>query len=154
MKLEFQNINPENWTEINQIADWYFEQWNIPKEKTISNIQALSDNIVIFQILMKKENRPIGTGGLYRKVGIHNRIKKFEDYSPWLALMYTKEEERGNGLGGELLQQIELEAKKKGFDRIYLYTYTAKSLYKRKGWNEIDRYNVEGRNIVVMDKKL
>jgi len=68
--------------------------------------------------------------------------------------MFTEPKMRGKGKGGKLLSEIELEAKNKGFDKIYLFTQTAESLYKRKGWNKIDRYNIEGKDIVIMDKKI
>lgn len=154
MEIEFQNINSKDTYTINQVSDWYLTQWNIPREKTINSLKEKSNDVVIFQTLMIKDNIPIGTGGLYHKVGIQNRIKKYEKRSPWIALMYTEQNERGKGLGGKLLDAIELEAKKKGFEHIYLFTFTAESLYKRKGWNEIDRYYIEGENIVIMDKKV
>lgn len=103
---------------------------------------------------MTNENTPIGTGGLYNKVGIQNRIEKYRNYAPWIALMFTESRIRGKGLGGILLNEIELEAKRKGFEKIYLFTHTAESLYKRKGWNEIDRYNIEGKKVVIMEKKI
>ena len=152
--MEYRNITSSDLNLINEIADWYHKEWKIPKEKTIKSLTENSNENVIFQTLMIDENISIGTGGLYHKVGIQNRIKKYENYSPWIALMFTEPKTRGKGNGGKLLNEIELEAKRKGFDKIYLFTHTAESLYKRKGWKEIDRYNIEGKDIVIMDKKI
>lgn len=154
MKIEYKNINFADSNQINQIADWYLKEWKIPKEKTIKSLTENSNENVIFQTLMTVEDISIGTGGLYHKVGIQNRIKKYENYSPWIALMFTEPEVRGQGIGGKLLNEIELVAIRKGFNKIYLFTHTAESLYKRKGWNEIDRYNIEGKDIVIMDKEI
>ena len=46
-----------------------------------------------------------------------------------------------------------LEAQKRGYQKIYLFTHSAESLYIRKGWNEIERHQIEGKNIVIMEKK-
>jgi len=154
MKIEYRNISPNDTEAINQISDWYLNEWKISKIKTTKSLTESNNQNVIFQTIMTDEKKLIGTGGLYHKVGIQSRIKKYENYSPWIALMFTEPKIRGKGYGGKLLKEIELEAKRKGFDKIYLFTHTAESLYKRKGWNEIDRYNIEGKNIVIMDKKI
>jgi len=154
MKIEFKKINSTETENIDQISDWYFNEWKIPKEKTINSLADTTNENVIFQTLMTQNENLLGTGGLYNRVGIQNRIEKYESYSPWIALMYTEPKIRGKGLGSKLLDEIELEAKKKGFEKIYLFTHTAESLYIRKGWNEIDRYQIEGKNIVIMDKEI
>lgn len=150
--MEYKNVSSSEIKTINQISDWYLKEWKIPKEKTIKSLTENTDKNVIFQTLMIDNKALIGTGGLYHRVGIQNRIKKYENYSPWVALMFTEPKVRGNGLGAKLLNKIELEAKNKGFSKIYLFTHTAESLYKRKGWHEIERYNIEGKDIVIMDK--
>ncbi|MBM1106384.1 GNAT family N-acetyltransferase [Aurantibacter crassamenti] len=154
MKIEYRNISPNETEAINQISDWYLSEWKISKIKTTKSLTESTNQNVIFQTIMTDEKKLIGTGGLYHKVGIQSRIKKYENYSPWIALMFTEPKIRGKGLGSKLLDEIELEAKKKGFEKIYLFTHTAESLYIRKGWNEIDRYQIEGKNIVIMDKEI
>ncbi|MGY5351096.1 GNAT family N-acetyltransferase [Wenyingzhuangia sp. IMCC45533] len=154
MKIDYKKLSSTETEIINQISDWYFNEWKIPKQKTVESLADNSNGNVIFQVLMTDQKTPIGTGGLYHKVGIQNRIKEYENHSPWIALMFTKPEVRGKGLGGKLLEEIELEAQKKGFEKIYLFTHTAESLYIRKGWKEIDRYQIDGKNIVIMDKEI
>nr|WP_298998343.1 GNAT family N-acetyltransferase [uncultured Allomuricauda sp.] len=154
MKIECREITSSDTDDIVQISDWYFNEWKIPKQKTIESLTNNPDGNVIFQTLMTTEDTPIGTGGLYHKVGLQNRIRKYENYSPWIALMFTKPGIRGKGLGGKLLEEIELVAQKQGFGKVYLFTHSAESLYLRKGWNEIDRYQIKGKNVVVMDKEL
>lgn len=128
MKIEYKEVNSIETENINQISDWYFNEWKIPKEKTIKSLTDISNKNVIFQTLMINDETPIGTGGLYNKVGIQNRIKKYESCSPWIALMFTKPEIRGKGLGGKLLDKIELEAKKKDLKR-FIYLLILLNLY-------------------------
>ena len=153
MNIKYREITSSETEIINQISNWYFNEWKIPKRKTIKSLTAKSNRNVIFQTLMSDSEVSIGTGGLYQSVEIENRIKKYQNYSPWIALMYTKPGMRRKGLGGKLLDRIELEAQKRGYQKIYLFTHSAESLYIRKGWNEIERHQIEGKNIVIMEKK-
>ena len=65
---------------------------------------------------------------------------------------------RGAGLGRTLLELAEAEARKAGFDSIYLYTHQLmtenQSLYRRIGYEEIGRMVDEGLPRVFMRKKL
>lgn len=154
MNIKYKIINFSDINHIDKIAEWYFTEWNIPKVNTIKSLSEKIPNHVIFQTLMTADNTAIGSGGLYYKVGIQNRIQKFKNYVPWIALMYTEPAVRGQGYGEKLLKTIELEAIRKGFTKVYLFTHTAESLYKRNGWSQIDRYQIDGKNIVIMKKEI
>ncbi len=45
-----------------------------------------------------------------------------QDLMPWLACLFVTEEYRNNGIAGLLLKHGLIEAKKKGFKSLYLYT--------------------------------
>ena len=60
-----------------------------------------------------------------------------------LQKIYLVESERGRGLGLELLEAVEAQARKLGYRRIYLETHTslheAVRLYERCGYRRVDR---------------
>ena len=58
------------------------------------------------------------------------------------------------GFGTMLLNQIEHCAKERGLTKIYLYTFTAESLYRRCGWKELDRVMYKDHDTVIMEKML
>lgn len=58
------------------------------------------------------------------------------DLWPWVAALYVEENERGKGLGGELLAHAVAEAGKLGFPKAYLTT-DHDSYYERYGWRYI-----------------
>ncbi|HNM35521.1 MAG: GNAT family N-acetyltransferase [Anaerolineales bacterium] len=64
----------------------------------------------------------------------------------------------GRGVGRVLLEQAEAEAKKQGFDSIYLFTHEKmienQALYKKIGYVEYDRRLEMGRRRVYMRKQL
>ncbi len=154
MKIDFEFINSEHVDEINQIANWYLNEWGVPNKNTFNHLTKNPDDNVIFQIMLTVDNICAGTGGLYKKVRIQDYIKKYNNYYPWIALMYTTPNHRGKGFGARLLDEIESEAKKKGFRKLYLFTSTAETLYRRKGWDEIDRFIIKGKVVVIMSKKI
>lgn len=65
---------------------------------------------------------------------------------------------RGKGLGRALLELAEAEARRAGFDSIYLYTHEglveSRALYERIGYVEYERRPFEGFAIVFLRKDL
>lgn len=65
---------------------------------------------------------------------------------------------RGKGLGRALLELAEAEARRAGFDSIYLYTHEglveSRALYARIGYVEYERRPLEGFSLVYMRKAL
>lgn len=65
---------------------------------------------------------------------------------------------QGQGIGAELLDQAELEARAHGLDRLLLYTHEKMAeniaIYRRRGYGEIDRGAQEDFPRVFMEKIL
>lgn len=65
---------------------------------------------------------------------------------------------RGTGLGRALLELAEAEARRAGFDSIYLYTHEGMTenidLYRRIGYVEYDRRSLGDFSLVFMRKQL
>jgi ribosomal protein S18 acetylase RimI-like enzyme len=65
---------------------------------------------------------------------------------------------QGTGLGRTLLEHAEAEARRAGFESIYLYTHETmtenQALYSRIGYTEFDRRPGLGAHIVYMRKEL
>ena len=124
--IKYQIIQPDDNENIELIADWYLNEWNIPTQTTIEKTKKLSVDNCEFQILMTLDNKPIATGGLYNHVGLLDREPRFKVYKNWLALVYTKPNIRGNGLGALICNHIQAHSKDLGLKDIYLFTHTAK----------------------------
>jgi GNAT superfamily N-acetyltransferase len=133
-EIKCQLIKPDDTKEIKIIADWYLSEWNIPIQTTIEKTKKLSADDNEFQILMTIDNNPIATGGLYTHVGLLEKEPRFKVYKHWLALVYTKPENRGKGLGALICRHIQTHSKNLGLKNIYLFTHSAENLYKRLEW--------------------
>jgi GNAT superfamily N-acetyltransferase len=151
---EYIRINPGDIEHAQLIADWYLSEWNIPVQSTHERIKNLSPDNSEFQILMLHNNKPVATGGLYNHVALLDREPRLKIYKNWLALVYTKPKFRGTGLGALICIYIQDYAKSLGLKEIYLFTHAAENLYKRLGWQQVERLSLAGKDIVVMKKEL
>ena len=152
--IEYSIITPDDTENIQLISDWYLKEWNIPVEISAEKIKKLTIENNEFQILMKLNGRPVGTGGLYAHVSLLDREPRFRVFRYWLALVCTKPENRGQGLGAILCMHIQERARDLGLKEIHLFTHTAENLYTRLNWKVLERLSLGERNIVVMKKEL
>jgi GNAT superfamily N-acetyltransferase len=136
------------------IAEAYQSEWKIAQQETYRQLPKYQINATPFQITLSIDNQPIATGGIYNHVGLLTIEPRFAVYKNWLALVYTIPEKRGKGYGAMLCEAIEAHAKTIGLTELHLFTHTAESLYKRLGWQELERLTLRGREIVVMRKAL
>ena len=120
--IKYQIIPPDDNENITLIADWYLTEWNIPIQTTIEKNKNLSEDNYEFQVLMTLDNKPIATGGLYNHVGLLDKEPRLKIHKNWLALVYTKPDDRGKGFGGLICNHIQDLSKDFGLKEIYLFT--------------------------------
>jgi len=153
-EVSIEKLNGNDSKQIELIAEWYLNEWNIPKESTIQRLTNHPENGIPFQMVLKLGGIPIATGGIYNHVGLLDVEPRFKIFNPWLALVYTIPEMRNNGYGALLCNEIEKVSKQCGLDEIYLFTHTAESLYLSMNWKTIERIEIKGHDIAVMEKKI
>jgi N-acetylglutamate synthase-like GNAT family acetyltransferase len=153
-KISYQIVQSHDKELIGLIANWYLDEWNIEREKTIQQLSAFSENSTEFQIVMTVNDVPIATGGIYFHGRLQDVAPEFKAFGPWLALVFTKNENRNKGYGALLCEKIQAVSKALGTEKIFLFTHTAETLYKRLNWQQLDRLNLQGKEIVVMTKVL
>lgn len=139
---------------ILKIANWYKDEWNTPVEKTIKRLSNQPNEDILFQLVVRKQGQEIATGGLCHEVNLHNVYPEFKKFGPWVALLYTEREYRNQGIGKILLEHIELQAGACKLDKIYLYTFTAESLYRRSGWQSIKKIKYKNNDTLIMEKEI
>lgn len=154
MSLTFSQLHPDNIVLQQQIAEWYEDEWGLPQEQSLANLGQKENDTVLFQLVVEENEQVIGTGGLYRRVGIQNHLPKYLNQSPWIGLMYTLPSVRGRSIGAQLLAQIEQGALALGYEKIFLFTYSAAPLYARQAWVELEAVHIRGKDVVVMEKLL
>jgi predicted N-acetyltransferase YhbS len=58
---------------------------------------------------------------------------------PWLAAVLVGKHHRGKGVGTALVEAIEREACRLGFQTIYTSTDAAEGIYRRRGWRALNQ---------------
>jgi GNAT superfamily N-acetyltransferase len=150
-EIEFHILKQEEHDKFQLIANWYYEHWKIPKDKTIEKLRKVTASLTQFHVLMSIANIPIATGGLHDHVSLQDQVPRFKMYKDWLALIYTIPDERGKGYGAQLCSFITSRAKESGIEKIYLFTERAESLYKRLGWETLEKVFAGERDLTVMN---
>lgn len=93
---------------------------------------------------------PVGSASL-----VDCDLPAYPHLKPWLASLFVATPYQRQGIGSQLMHQIELIATNMGYQQIYLYTWTAETYYRQLGWVVIDKTRPEGLpESVVMQKSL
>lgn len=150
--FSFQDVLPNDQQAIRLISTWYSDEWGIPPEIFQLRIATPSADDFIFHINACENNVPVATGGLYWNVGLFKVFPEYKKYGPWIALLYTVPEKRGQGAGTQLLREIERRGFELGYPELYLFTNTAEALYLREGWQTMARMTYKEKDTVVMRK--
>jgi predicted N-acetyltransferase YhbS len=70
--------------------------------------------------------------------------------TPWLSSVYVPAEQRGKGIASALTLAAASEARRLGFETVYLFTPCNEALYARLGWATFDRVMLGGVSAAVM----
>jgi GNAT superfamily N-acetyltransferase len=72
------------------------------------------------------------------------------DLDPWLGGLFVIPEWRNRGVGTMLMHRATEEARRLSVSQLYLWTHTAEALYRKLGWQVVERTNYFGKEAVVM----
>ena len=153
--INIRYLNPDDRETRTLLCQWYELEWHIPPEATLERLADTHPEAQApFHRILYKNDVPVATGGLHTVVNILKIHPELERYGPWISLLYSVPELRGKGIGALLCTDITELARQAGFSAIYLYTYTAESLYARLGWETIDSLPYKGYENALMRKQL
>jgi len=76
------------------------------------------------------------------------------DLDPWLGGLLVLPEWRNRGMGTMLMGRATKEAVRLNVSRLYLWTSSAESLYRKLGWQVVQRTQYFGKDAVVMQMDL
>jgi GNAT superfamily N-acetyltransferase len=124
----------ENPEYLSAGADYFAAKWGAGHDVYNDCITRSIDTpspLPRWYLLVKDDGVICGCFGL-----ITNDFNSRQDLWPWLAALYVEESERGQALGGKMLAYGVAEAKKLGFDTVYLATDHI-GYYEKYGWTHI-----------------
>jgi len=152
VQIEYLADHPEF---IPELAELHFAEWSHlnPGENIQGKIDYLRDNcgrngVPSFFIAAE------GTGLVGSASLIAQDMDNRPDLTPWLADVFVKPEYRGRGVATALIQRVEAEARSAGINELYLYTPDAAGLYRRLGWNTVEKCRYKEVDVVIMARMI
>jgi GNAT superfamily N-acetyltransferase len=99
--------------------------------------------------VLLEQDKPVETANI-----AHDDLASRRDLTPWLAGVYVKPAYRGHGFASLLVRQGEAFALAASEPTLWLYTWTAESLYTRLGWQRVGLETNRGEEVVLMSRRL
>jgi len=93
---------------------------------------SCGENCVPQTFVAIKDGECVGTVALW-----NNDLGVRQDLTPWLACLYVAKEHRGQGVAAMLVDYCMAEAKRLGFEQLYLIT-ELEGLYEKMGWRFVE----------------
>ena len=139
--------------ELAMCARWRVDVFSVLQASFEQELKSMelfaSDRSRGVALIAKADGEPVGTCLL-----VESEIEPNHDVSPWLAGLFVVPEHRRKGAGAALVREIEDQARKREFSRLYLYTTDAVGFYARLGWEVLDRTNWKGFETALMVRDL
>lgn len=138
------------------VAKWYYEQWghqhevpSLEKSEEILTDYLNRDKIPLL-ILAKKEEKILGTVQLkFYEMDIYPQKEH------WLGGVFVPKQHRGNKIAEKLVLQAMKIAKNHEVKTLFLQTEKLNGgLYKRLGWNLVEKSIYRDKPVLVMRKDL
>lgn len=133
------------------LADWHVREWqslvpdmNVPD--MLAEFETHTGQLQVPTTLLALDGARVA-GSVSLLENDHDDIRA---YSPWLASLFVTPEDRGRGLGIELVRRCEDMAHRRGITRLYLYTSGQEPFYRKLGWDGIATLSLRGACASVM----
>jgi GNAT superfamily N-acetyltransferase len=107
------------------------------------------DNVFSAGFVAIDHGRAVGT------VQLHEfDIDTMRDRSPWACGMVVRPEYRGMRVGRRLLEALEVFARERGVERLWVFTERAAGFYEACGWQRCDKAVQDGEPGIVLTRTL
>jgi GNAT superfamily N-acetyltransferase len=134
------------------VATWLMAEFGYPGGRTVEELTAkiLAPAVGPEEsFVLLDRDRPVGTASL-----VHDDLASRRDLTPWLAGVFVEPAYRGRGYASVLVRRVEAFASAASVATLWLYTWTAESLYARLGWERVGLETNRGEEVVLMARRL
>jgi GNAT superfamily N-acetyltransferase len=147
-----------NWPNcIPELARHAYDEWRPLFDTRDENYQDVLDSYLERANI---DSLPLGLVALHDGKVIGTASLKVHDLNirpeltPWLGGVFVNPQWRRQGIATQLIERAVEEAQRLHLSDLYLWTPSAKSLYERLGWSEIERLKYCGYEISVMKRQI
>ena len=138
-EIKYLADHPEH---IQACAAWAYGRWGV--QNTESSLQralnkfqagAQTEALPLTVLAVKSSNNlPVAMGSLWSSDG-----EKWDDLAPWIASIFTHYRYRNLGLASRIVQRLEQEALRLGYETVYLKSGSAVQLYEKLNYQIVDK---------------
>lgn len=130
--------------------EWYFLEPTETLQDRMARMERCLGDILVPSIFIAKENNALLGSAAIIEHDMDTRL----DLSPWLAGVYVSENYRKKGIGSKLVLHVMDQAKKNGFNTLYLYTLKHSDFYRKLGWTVMQETEYKECPITIMSVDL
>ena len=120
--------------------------WESRQEQLLS--RSRRDSIPLTLVALDQDI-PIGSVSL-----IDHDLPDRPEWTPWVASVIVRPDYRRRGIGTALMEHMEREAARVGYNKLYLFTPDKEVFYSTVGWKMIGREMVQKNEVVIMEKQV
>lgn len=120
------------------LQSWFQSEWRSwygpagPGNAAADLRATMNRTVLPIALVARLDGELCGTAALKgESVATHRHL------GPWLAGLLVGPRFRRHGVGGVLINEIEMLAARMGFRRLYCATSTMRSLLERRGWHRL-----------------
>ena len=133
------------------IAQWHQNEWQhiSPHLNTQLRVDAYSSYpakpAIPSCILAVTDDKPAGSASI-----VLSDMETHPHLSPWLASVYVHPDYRNQGIATELINHCLINAKKLGFQTLYLFTPDQAEFYQKRGWQRLEHFIYHNEHVDIM----
>ncbi len=136
---------------IPTIARWHFDEWGYLNpgktlEYRIERMQRyIADNPIPSMLIAVDGDEVLGTAAL-----VEADMDNHPELTPWLASVYIRADQRGRGLGRQLVQALMDFAGRQQLPHLYLFTPDQAGFYQKLGWRPLAQESYRDTPVTIM----
>lgn len=140
-----------------EVAEWSIREWGaqFPGDTVATYTDLYAQSCASIDALPKvyvahSDSGVVGTVTLVDD----DELPDAPEPGPWLAALYVRDDQRGRGIGRELVTHCESEARRLKVPQLWLYTPAHRQWYEMLGWTYVRVAELNGDRVDVMTKRL
>ena len=135
------------------IAEWQLAEFGylnpadtLEARKTRLKSALQTSALPLAFVARSEEGELLGAASILASTVTHKHL------TPWLSSVYVPSVFRGHGIASALSLRAVEEARRLGFDTLYLFTPRNESLYARLGWRAMDVTTHKDTQLTIMSR--
>lgn len=144
-------IQPLEQQHIAELAAWHHAEWqhldrSVDENTRRARLAEHCSTTALPMTFIALEN-----DGLVGNIClVAQEIPDRPQYSPWISRIYVSPRHRGKAIGKDLIVHAKAALRQQGHTDLYLLTEDKSAYYARLGWENVEKYQLNGHAVDIM----